>query len=476
MRFIDTGLDGADESLERWLLPLLPTAELFAAQSGFFSLAGWNLIAAEIEKLLERDGQVHLVVGGRPDQSDPQGLQAAHDLLAKYPDRASLVAVNDQLAMHTAKAYFVRAASGDEYGWVGSANLTGRGMKVNYQAGIQLGPDDDPAQLQRILDSVMAWQTTGPALRVDDRYIRELWPAARARVFASTPKPPRRIGDLIEGTLDVIEAIDAAPNRTPSANALGLPTGISDLDQILAGLQPGQLTIVGGIESGGKTALLLEFVRASCAIGSPAGYLTLQATVHEINSKLLAAAGRVPLNHLRGGYMTDNDWAATAKSLPDTAGWPLYLASHPTLTLDQLLVQIEDLAGHDVKLVAIDTPTHITVPGVENRERELAMISSALKAIALQLDIAVVGAWPLGRGPHQRTDKRPQLQDLRGSGQVEHDADVVILLHRSDMFYPGERPGEIDIDVAKHRNGPLAAIIAGFLPHYGKFVDIDSPR
>jgi hypothetical protein len=393
LRFVDTGLDGPDHSLERWLLPLLPDAELFAAQSGFFSLAGWNLIAAEVEKLLERGGEIHLVVGGRPDQTDPQGLRAALDLIVRYPDRTSLIAVDDQVAMHTAKAYFVRLAGGDQYGWVGSANLTGRGMKVNYQAGIQLGPGDDNEHLQRVLESVLAWRTSGPAVKVDERYIRELWPAARAGVFTSAPQPPRRIGDLIEGTLDVVEAMDSRPEME-RGHRLGLPTGITDLDLLLSGLQPGQLTIVGGIEAVGKTALLLEFVRASCAIGSPAGYLTLQATIHEINTKLLAAAGRIPLHHVRGGFMTDDDWRSIAQSIPDTAQWPLYLASHPALTLDQLLLQIEDLAGHGVKLVAVDMPTQVTVPGIENRERELALISAALKTIAMQLEIAVVAAWP----------------------------------------------------------------------------------
>ena len=194
MKFVDTGLDGPDESLERWLQPLLPGAVLLAAQSGFFSLAGWNLVAAEIQQLLERGGQAHLVVGGRPEQSDPKGLQAALDLFRQYPETASLVAVNDTAAMHTAKAYYVQATTGETHCWVGSANLTGRGMKVNYQAGIPLRSYDDPEQAQRVLESVTAWREgERPALAVDERYIRELWSTARGGVFNASPRPPRVI-------------------------------------------------------------------------------------------------------------------------------------------------------------------------------------------------------------------------------------------------------------------------------------------
>ena len=471
MRFIDTGLDGPDESLERWLLPLLPDADLLAAQSGFFSLTGWNLVGGEIQKLLERGGQVHLVVGGRPEQSDPQGLQAALDLLDQYPDTTSLVAVNDIAAMHTAKAYYVRTAAGQEHGWVGSANLTGRGMKVNYQAGIQLGPEDDPKHARRVLESVTAWRTdVRPALRVDQRYIRELWPAARSAIFDTPPRPPRRMRDVLEGTLDVSEATDAAASR-----GSGFPTGLTDLDDLLFGLHPGQLTVVGGLEGMGKTALLLEFIRAATKAGTPAGYLTLQATVDEINIKLLAAATRVPIHHVRGALMTDDDWRAIAHGMGDISDWPIYVASHAALALDQLLLQIEDLAANGVRLVAIDMPTQITVPGADSREQELALISARLKAIALQLEIAVVAAWPLGNGPHQRSTKRPELSDLRGSSQIRTDADVVILIHRDDAFdfYPPIRPGEADIIVAKNRNGPAAAIVATFLPHFAKFLDAD---
>jgi len=470
MKFVDTGLDGPDESLENWLQPLLRGAELLAAQSGFFSLAGWNLIAAEIQLLLERGGQAHLVVGGRPEQSDPKGLQAALDLFRRYPETTSLVAVNDITAMHTAKAYYIQAATGGTHCWVGSANLTGRGMKVNYQAGIQLGPEDDPEQAHRVLESVTAWRAgERPAIAVDERYIRELWPIARGGVFNTPPRPPRPIRDTMEHALDVLEAIDTE-GQQPDA----VPTGLRDFDELMGGgLHGGELIIVGGSSGMGKTTLLLNMVLAAARTQRPAGYLTLQTTVTEINFKLLAAHNRVPLHHIRNGRMTDNDWAGMARGMGAVADLPVFLGSHATLTLDQLLLQIEDLATGGAQLVAIDMATQITVPGLESREHELTTVSGQLKAIALQLDIAIVAAWSLGRGPDQRSDKRPAIQDLWGTSQCARDADIVALLHREEVYeYEPIRRGEIDIMVVKNRNGPTVDLFAAFEGHYARIRDL----
>lgn len=154
----------------------------------------------------------------------------------------------------------------------------------------------------------------------------------------------------------------------------------------------------------------------------------------------------------------------------------MFLGSHAALTLDQLLLQIEDLASSGARLVAVDMATQITVPGLESREHELTTVSRQLKAIALQLDIAIAAAWSLGRGPEQRSDKRPALQDLWGTSQCARDADVVALLHREDAYeYQPTRPGEVDVLVVKNRNGPTAALYAAFEGHHARIQDLSLP-
>ena len=202
---------------------------------------------------------------------------------------------------------------------------------------------------------------------------------------------------------------------------------------------------------------------------------SLEMSRSEITMRLLSAEARVPLHHMRGGTMTDDDWAKLARRMGEVAEAPLYIDDSPNLTMMEIRSKARRLKQrHDLRLVIVDYMQLMsTNRKVESRQQEVSEMSRAMKLLAKELEVPVIAISQLNRGPEQRTDKKPQLSDLRESGSIEQDADVVILLNRED-FYEKESPraGEADFIVAKHRNGPTATVTVAFQGHYSRFVDM----
>jgi len=191
--------------------------------------------------------------------------------------------------------------------------------------------------------------------------------------------------------------------------------------------------------------------------------------------RLLSAESRVPLQALRTGQLRDDDWMKLTRRLGELASAPLYIDDSPNLSMMEIRAKARRLRQrHDLRLVIVDYLQLMTShTRVENRQQEVSQISRSLKLLAKELGVPVVALSQLNRGPEQRTDKRPQLADLRESGAIEQDADVVILLHREDMYEKeSPRAGEADLIVAKHRNGPTATLTVAFQGHYSRFVDM----
>ena len=173
--------------------------------------------------------------------------------------------------------------------------------------------------------------------------------------------------------------------------------------------------------------------------------------------RLLSAEARVPLNHMRYGQMTDDDWTKLARRMGEVSEAPLFIDDSPNMTMMEIRAKARRLKQrHDLRLIIIDYLQLMTSgKKVESRQLEVSEFSRQIKLLAKELEVPVIAVSQLNRGPEQRTDKRPMLSDLRESGSIEQDADMVILLHRED-FYDKEstRAGEADFIVAKHRNGP----------------------
>lgn len=279
------------------------------------------------------------------------------------------------------------------------------------------------------------------------------------------------LADVLQPTLDEIEAIGAQEGMLS-----GVPTGFSDLDQLLNGLHPGQLIVVAGRPGLGKSTVGLDFVRHAAVRHSlTSAVFSLEMSKVEIVMRILSAEARVPLHVLRSGSLSDDDWTKLARKMGEISEAPLFIDDTPNLTMMEIRAKARRLKQrHDLKLLVVDYLQLMTSPKrVESRQQEVSELSRGLKLLAKEIDCPVVAIAQLNRGPEQRTDKRPQLSDLRESGAIEQDADVVILLHRDD-YYDKESPraGEADLIVAKNRNGPTDTISVAAQLHLARFVDL----
>lgn len=202
---------------------------------------------------------------------------------------------------------------------------------------------------------------------------------------------------------------------------------------------------------------------------------SLEMSRNEITMRLLSAEARVALHSMRAGTMNDDDWTRLARRMSEVAEAPLFIDDSPNMSMMEIRAKCRRLKQrHDLRFVIVDYLQLMSSPKkTESRQQEVSEISRALKLLAKELEVPVIAISQLNRGPEQRTDKRPQVSDLRESGSIEQDADVVILLHREDAYErESPRAGEADLIVAKHRNGPTATVTVAFQGHYSRFVDM----
>jgi replicative DNA helicase len=298
---------------------------------------------------------------------------------------------------------------------------------------------------------------------------------AQAEIYQVTEKRTTEdyapLKDIMEGALDEIEAIDSRGDAM-----VGVPTGFTDLDELTNGLHPGQMIIIAARPAMGKSTLGLDFARsASIKHGLTSVIFSLEMSRNEITMRLLSAEAKVPLHHMRNGKMTDEDWARLARKMGEVSEAPLFIDDSPNLTMMEIRAKARRLKQrHDLKLIVIDYLQLMTSgKKVESRQLEVSEFSRSIKLLAKELEVPVIAICQLNRGSEQRSDKRPMASDLRESGSLEQDADVVILLHREDAYErESTRPGEADFIVAKHRNGPTADVVVAFQGHYSRFVDM----
>jgi replicative DNA helicase len=225
-----------------------------------------------------------------------------------------------------------------------------------------------------------------------------------------------------------------------------------------------------------NSTLALDFARAAAIRSSMATvFFSLEMGRNEITMRLLSAEARVPLQSMRTGQMNDDDWARLARRMSEVADAPLFIDDSPNMSMMEIRAKCRRLKQRsDLKFVIIDYLQLMSSPKrVENRQQEVSEMSRSLKLLAKEIEVPVIALSQLNRGPEQRTDKKPMLSDLRESGSIEQDADVVILLHREDAYErESPRAGEADLIVAKHRNGPTATVTVAFQGHYSRFVDM----
>ena len=279
------------------------------------------------------------------------------------------------------------------------------------------------------------------------------------------------LADLIQPTMDELDLISVQGGL-----ARGIPTGFEDLDNLTNGLHGGQMIIVAARPGVGKSTLALDFVR-SCAIknGKAAVIFSLEMAKSEIVMRILSAEADVKLSDMRSGRMTDQDWAKLVNRLDTIEHSPIYIDDSASLTMMEIRSKSRKLKQvADLQMIVVDY-LQLMSSGkrTESRQQEVAEFSRQLKLLAKELDVPLVAISQLNRGPESRTDKRPQIADLRESGSLEQDADIVMLLYRPDSQDKDDtRAGEADIIVAKHRGGPIDTVQVAHQLHFSRFKDM----
>jgi replicative DNA helicase len=225
-----------------------------------------------------------------------------------------------------------------------------------------------------------------------------------------------------------------------------------------------------------NSTLGLDFAR-SCSVkhGLPSAIFSLEMSRTEIVMRLLSAEAKIRLGDMRGGKMSDDDWTRLARRMSEISEAPIFVDDSPNLTMMEIRAKARRLKQrHDLKLVIVDY-LQLMSSGkrTESRQQEVSEFSRNLKLIAKELEVPVIAISQLNRGPEQRTDKKPMLSDLRESGSLEQDADMVILINRPDAWERDDpRAGEADLIIAKHRAGPTATIVVAHQLHYSRFTDL----
>ena len=299
--------------------------------------------------------------------------------------------------------------------------------------------------------------------------------SAQAEIYSVTGAEAAEDYVPLETAVDAaLEEIEAARGR--DGKMTGIPTGFSGLDQLTNGLHPGQMIIIAARPAMGKSTLALDFARAAAIKNNmPTIFFSLEMGRSEIAMRLMSAEGAVPLQNMRKGTLDSRDWTTIAATRGRINEAPLYIDDSPNMTLVEIRAKCRRLKQRaGLKMVVIDYLQLMTSgKRVESRQQEVSEFSRALKLLAKELGVPVVALSQLNRGPEQRSDKKPALSDLRESGSIEQDADMVVLLHREAAYEKDSpRAGEADLIVAKHRNGPTDTITVAFQGHYSRFADM----
>lgn len=306
--------------------------------------------------------------------------------------------------------------------------------------------------------------TEGPVEDLVDEAERVIFEIAQRKIT-------RAFYSMREVVKESFKAIERMSERKEALT--GTPTGFVDLDRMLAGMQRSDLLIVAGRPSMGKTSFALNLMaHATMETGQPAALFSLEMSKEQLVQRMLCSTARVEASRLRGGYLSESDWPKLTRAAGELSEAPIYIDDSPAITVLEMRAKARRLQReHGLGLVVVDYLQLMRGVGrIESREREISEISRSLKALAKELNIPVVALSQLNRAVESRQDKRPMMADLRESGAIEQDADVILFVYRDEM-YNKESPdrGVAEIIVGKQRNGPTGIVRLAFMSDYTRF-------
>jgi replicative DNA helicase len=431
----------------------------------------------------------------RPERVPPHSLEAEESVLGAMMLSAEAIAT----VVETVKAEdFYRPAHQRIYGAV--LALYGKGEPVDAITVVeelkrehQLDGVGGPLYVYNLVESVPTPASAGYYARIvaDNALLRRLIEAAShimSRAYA-VPDDPRKAADEAEGLIYAVsrgdeteqvvglhELVDESMaalehiQQRDSAFA-GVPTGFVDLDSLLSGLQKSNLIVIAARPGVGKSSFVTNVAR-NIAVDArvPVAMFSLEMSRFEIGMRLLCAEARVAWDKVRSGRVATEEWTRIVEAAEVLHEAPLFIVDSGNVTIVDIRAKARRLKSKQgLGLIIVDylqlMSGHLRT---ENRQQEIAEVSRSLKLLAKELEVPVIAVSQLNRNPETRADKRPQLSDLRESGAIEQDSDIVMFIHREDSEDPTVK-GKADIIVAKHRNGPTQTVPLTFLPHLTLF-------
>ncbi|MGL5742760.1 MAG: replicative DNA helicase [Legionella sp.] len=331
--------------------------------------------------------------------------------------------------------------------------------------------------VQRQLIAV-ATEIADSAYNPSGREVHELLDLAETKVFAIGEQTggdggPENIKSIL---VRAVEKIDALYHNGDAIT--GLATGLSDLDEMTSGLQPSDLIIVAGRPSMGKTTLVMNMAEhAAIKSGKPVLVFSMEMPSDSLAMRMMSSLGRIEQHKIRTGKLDDDDWPRVTSAVHMLSEAPLFIDDTPALSPSEMRARSRRLAKEHggVGLIVVDYLQLMKVPGfnAENRTAEISEISRSLKSLAKELQAPVIALSQLNRSLEQRADKRPVMSDLRESGAIEQDADLICFIYRDEVYHEDSPDkGTAEIIVAKQRNGPIGKVRVAFIGKYTRFEDL----
>ena len=326
-------------------------------------------------------------------------------------------------------------------------------------------------------------EIAGSALNPAGRDVKTLLDAAEQKVFEIAEAGNRSVQGFRAITPllgDVVERIEELYNRENPSEITGTATGFYDLDKMTAGLQPGDMIVVAGRPSMGKTAFALNVAEhVGMELRKPVAIFSLEMSGPQLAMRILSSAGRLNQGNIRTGKLSDEDWEKMSMALGKLHEAPIHIDETGAINASDLRARARRLHRQcgQLGLIVIDYLQLMTsVKDNENRATEISEISRSIKALAKELHVPVIALSQLSRKVEERTDKRPLMSDLRESGAIEQDADIILMMYRDEYYNKDTKdPGVAEVIITKHRNGPTGPVRLAFLGEYTRFENLAAP-
>jgi replicative DNA helicase len=298
----------------------------------------------------------------------------------------------------------------------------------------------------------------------------ELLDIAEKEIFDITQRkfssPTTKLFNILHDTFDHISNLHDREGRLT-----GVSTGYYDLDDITSGLQNSELIIIAARPSMGKSSLVLNIAEhAGTKEKKPTLIFSMEMSAQQVAQNILCSTAKIDAHLLRTGKLDDNQFSNLSLAMGDLSESEIFIDDTPGLGLLELRAKARRLKlQHNIQMIIVDYLQLMEGRKAENRQQEISGISRGLKALARELEVPVIAVSQLNRSVETRDGHTPRMSDLRESGSIEQDADVIILLHREDYYDPTKRPGEVDLNIAKQRNGPTGKVKLTFLREILRF-------